>query len=155
MKQNHGHVLMALCKRDITPLLTHWSYVSFAWSHCYDMGYFLCGGPLDVSKVSIWAGEDGCVFSSQFGCVNPLILVANPCGGCSWAPFCVRGELMNVGVRGHALPASSGCHCHIVQWIILQMGPRCPRALSRVSGWWPATPCAAFVPWTGLSHPAH
>ena len=27
------HRSMASCKRDVTPLLTHWSYVSFAWSH--------------------------------------------------------------------------------------------------------------------------
>ena len=28
---------MAQCKRDVTPLLTHWSYVSFASSHRYEV----------------------------------------------------------------------------------------------------------------------
>ena len=29
------HILMGLCKKNVTPLLTHWSYVFLAQSHRY------------------------------------------------------------------------------------------------------------------------
>ena len=35
-------ISIAWCKRDVTPLLMHWSYVSFVLSHWYD----LCSFPL-------------------------------------------------------------------------------------------------------------
>ena len=35
--EKYIHVSMTLCKTAVTPLLTHWSYCSFALSHQYDV----------------------------------------------------------------------------------------------------------------------
>ena len=81
---------MAQCKRDVTPLLTHWSYIYFALSHPYVVCKWRCLEFHD--RLWIWAQYSGLIGSSyhvnfcvyvhlthdvQFSCVKTQPLLAH------------------------------------------------------------------------------
>ena len=54
LNQNREYKTKAVCSTDVTPLLTRWSYVSFAWSHRYD---YTCCTPHCIPVGSIIAAS--------------------------------------------------------------------------------------------------
>ena len=41
-QNSFGHILMAWCKKDVAPLLTHWSYIFLALNHPYKSIIITC-----------------------------------------------------------------------------------------------------------------
>ena len=82
-------ISMGLCKKDVTPLLTHWSYVFLALTHRYNLLSDWCNHlsmpncGFDSSKIGSRIGEfyyidDGiCAFSEVFASAN-----SRKCSGC-------------------------------------------------------------------------
>ena len=49
--------LMGECKKDVAPLLTHWSYVFFALNHGYSVHYVVNAFDLLKSLMAAWEPE--------------------------------------------------------------------------------------------------
>ena len=55
-KRQDGYISMAQCKKDVTPLLMHWSYVFLALSHRYTANYNFSTQTLTINRgwVGLW-----------------------------------------------------------------------------------------------------